>query len=408
MLNPLSLLLLFFLFAFEAIAQPPGCTFKKPLIHINFNSGDAPDVNTDIANYRRVEDDCPRDGHYSYTSSTSYCFRGDWLTLSEDHTPGDAGGNMMIVNSSYTAGPFFRAPLKGLKGSTTYEFALWLMNVCRISEKCPFPLLPNITVQLQTPSGGTVARFSTGEVARRNEPHWTRYRAAFTTPPGQTALLLTLVNNAPGGCGNDFAMDDITVWECVKTVPVLASAPKTGGTPKLTVTDKRTPPVIQPSMKKTVSVSQKKEPLIIPATQRSAVIPALEKARTPRSVAQFIPAPPALTRRMNTTVKEIPIEAGEISIALYDNGEVDGDTVSIYHNNKLVVAHARLSQKPIKLNFAVDPSNPYHEVIMVAENLGTIPPNTSVMMVTAGAKRYQVFITSTEQKNGKVVFQLKE
>jgi hypothetical protein len=87
---------------------------------------------------------------------------------------------------------------------------------------------------------------------------------------------------------------------------------------------------------------------------------------------------------------------------------VDSDTVSIYHNNKLVVAHARLSQKPITLRIAVDGANPYHEVIMVAENLGTIPPNTSVMMVTAGTKRYQVFITSTEQKNGKVVFQLKE
>jgi hypothetical protein len=45
---------------------------------------------------------------------------------------------------------------------------------------------------------------------------------------------------------------------------------------------------------------------------------------------------------------------------------------------------------------------------MVAENLGSIPPNTSLMIVTTATKRYQVFISSTEQKNGKVVFDLKE
>jgi hypothetical protein len=45
---------------------------------------------------------------------------------------------------------------------------------------------------------------------------------------------------------------------------------------------------------------------------------------------------------------------------------------------------------------------------MVAENLGSIPPNTSLMIVTAGTKRYEVFISSSEQKNAKVVFDLKE
>jgi hypothetical protein len=67
----------------------------------------------------------------------------------------------------------------------------------------------------------------------------------------------------------------------------------------------------------------------------------------------------------------------------------------------------RLSQKPISLTITVDPSQPHHEMIMVAENLGSIPPNTSVMVITTTRNRYEVFISSTEQKNAKVVFDLK-
>ena len=41
---------------------------------------------------------------------------------------------------------------------------------------------------------------------------------------------------------------------------------------------------------------------------------------------------------------------------------------------------------------------------MVAENLGRIPPNTSLMIVEAGEQRFEVRITSTEQKNAVVRF----
>ena len=107
-------------------------------------------------------------------------------------------------------------------------------------------------------------------------------------------------------------------------------------------------------------------------------------------------------------VKQIETEAGEIRLDLYDNGEIDGDTVSIYHNNTLLVSQARLSQKPITISINVNAAQPHHELIMVADNLGSIPPNTSVMIITAGSKRYKVFISSTEQKNAKVVLNLKE
>ncbi len=53
------------------------------------------------------------------------------------------------------------------------------------------------------------------------------------------------------------------------------------------------------------------------------------------------PPPLVLKVRENALVKKIETEAGVIRINCYDNGDIDGDTVSIYHNNKLIKSHMR-------------------------------------------------------------------
>ena len=89
---------------------------------------------------------------------------------------------------------------------------------------------------------------------------------------------------------------------------------------------------------------------------------------------------------------------------LYDNGEIDGDTISVYLDGIPLVSNKGLSTSPITLQLEMDEDNAEHVLIMVAENLGRIPPNTSLMLVHDGDKRYQVSITSTEQKNAMVRF----
>jgi hypothetical protein len=74
----------------------------------------------------------------------------------------------------------------------------------------------------------------------------------------------------------------------------------------------------------------------------------------------------------------------------------------------LIVSRAGLSKKPISFKIKVDAMQSHHELIMVANNLGSIPPNTSLMVITAGNKRSEVFISSSEQKNAKLVIDLKE
>jgi len=114
---------------------------------------------------------------------------------------------------------------------------------------------------------------------------------------------------------------------------------------------------------------------------------------------------PETTRsRENNLVKTLVVNNEEVTIRLYDNGEVDGDTISVYLDGKPVLSNKGLSTVPITLKLKLDESNPEHVVVMVAENMGRIPPNTSLMIVQDGDNRYQVSITSTEQKNAMVRF----
>jgi hypothetical protein len=104
-------------------------------------------------------------------------------------------------------------------------------------------------------------------------------------------------------------------------------------------------------------------------------------------------------------VRTISVTSPEVIINIYDNGTIDHDTISVYLDNKLIVSHQMLTTNPITVKLKMDDTgNDYHELIMVAENLGDIPPNTSLMVVKAGDKQQEVRITSTEQKNAMVIF----
>lgn len=120
-----------------------------------------------------------------------------------------------------------------------------------------------------------------------------------------------------------------------------------------------------------------------------------------------IAAPAILKTRENKLVQSLVVSDPNVLVKLYDNGEIDDDTISVYLNNRLVLSHQRLSASPIKLNFTME-DDEEQELTMVAENLGRIPPNTSLMIVEAGDQRFQVRITSSEQNNAVVRFRYKK
>ncbi|MEO5998099.1 MAG: hypothetical protein ABIN89_15245 [Chitinophagaceae bacterium] len=103
-------------------------------------------------------------------------------------------------------------------------------------------------------------------------------------------------------------------------------------------------------------------------------------------------------------IHEIVVDTGEIRLDFYDNGLIDGDSISVRINNKIVLTHQKLGADPITLFTRIEPKSTFQEVEIIAENLGTIPPNTALLIVTAGKKRYELFLTSAEKKTAKVRF----
>ena len=103
-------------------------------------------------------------------------------------------------------------------------------------------------------------------------------------------------------------------------------------------------------------------------------------------------------------IQEIHVDTGTLKLDFYDNGEIDGDTISVMHNNNVVVSHQRLALKPITVEIIVDLDHREQEITMIGENLGSIPPNTALLIVTAGRKRYKLFLSSNGKKNAQVRF----
>jgi hypothetical protein len=185
-----------------------------------------------------------------------------------------------------------------------------------------------------------------------------------------------------------------------KTTPKTNPTTKktTSATKKATSTTKKT---TTPVKQNTTTVKTK--PVIInPKTDSTKKItqPDIKNPVT----AKKIITPEVLRTRENALAQTITVNTEQVTIKLYDNGEIDDDSISVFVDKQLKLSHKRLSTSPIVLTLDFDASDTEHEVVMVAENLGRIPPNTSLMVITAGDKRYQVQITSTEQKNAMVRF----
>ncbi|HEY5406262.1 MAG TPA: gliding motility-associated C-terminal domain-containing protein [Ginsengibacter sp.] len=205
----------FFSFLYSNIASAQLCqgSLGDPVVDITFGSGSNPGAPLgNTTNYTYAANDCPNDGFYTIANSTSNCFGSSWHTLTEDHTPGDVNGYMMIVNASYTPGDFFVKTVDGLCPNTTYEFAAWMYNVLQPFACNGQGIKPNITFNIETTSGTVLQSYQTGDIPESSD--WAQYGFFFSTPVGISSVVLRMTNNAPGGCGNDILLDDITFRAC--------------------------------------------------------------------------------------------------------------------------------------------------------------------------------------------------
>lgn len=147
----------------------------------------------------------PDDGFYTITNSTArWGFKfPTWIDLEDNSS--DPNGYMMVVNASFTPGLFYNQLVEGLCENTLYEFSADIINI--VGASAPDHIEPNIDFLLDN-----IAQFSTGNVPQ--DEAWHSYGFTFTTDPGQTSIQLSLRNNAPGGNGNDLALDNISFRAC--------------------------------------------------------------------------------------------------------------------------------------------------------------------------------------------------
>jgi hypothetical protein len=190
----------------------------------------------------------------------------------------------------------------------------------------------------------------------------------------------------------------------------------------------RTPLETRPAEKNTVKTIPQKKPAVTkpkyiapksnkPVTARPHVKtkpPVVKKDETTKDVRSEIPdikntqsiTSPATKYepRRKDILKTIPIVQPTFKVDFYDNGEIDGDSITVFYNNRIVLSHKMLTTKPISLTLSLDENVKENIITMYADNLGTIPPNTALMIVTDGDKRYEVRISSDTEKSGSVIF----
>lgn len=134
-----------------------------------------------------------------------------------------------------------------------------------------------------------------------------------------------------------------------------------------------------------------------------------------KAVAALPPKPPtqppaklsadtALTTRDNVLLQTYRITKPDILLEVFDNAQIDGDRISIYHNGQLIVQNQTLQKEPITYSVRATAASREHTFVMIAENLGRIAPNTALMRITAGGQSYRLSVRTDLSTNAKIVF----
>ncbi len=189
-----------------------------PIFTETFGSGTnyGPQLPAGTTTYNFIGNSGPQDGQYSIGRNT---FSYGW-NLPSDHTS-DTNGKCLIVNASFSEGEFYRTTVAGLCEVTTYEFSSWLINILPNSGCGGNGIPVNVKFEIwDNTDTNLLASGDTGNIFGTSAPTWNQYGLVFQTLVGQTSVILKMINNGSGGCGNDLAIDDIVFKTCGDYVSV--------------------------------------------------------------------------------------------------------------------------------------------------------------------------------------------
>ena len=206
-----------------------------------------------------------------------------------------------------------------------------------------------------------------------------------------------------------------TMKECMETFkPTVKPLPKITPLPKTINPIENKPsenpiPKLTPAPKKDIPVL-KKQPEItkikpLPPVEKTPVI---KDTIVTKSTIKVNTLPPTTNGRIDKELRRIVVHDKKIKLNIYDNGTIDGDTVSIYYNGRAILKNKGLTANPLVVEVELDENIAMHSIVLFAENLGSIAPNTAlVIFTTSDGKRYELYSSATLQQNAAIVFEYK-
>ncbi len=298
-------------------------------------------------------------------------------------------GDSLTGTSYYytSANNFWRYSIKGYFDTTDNSVVWWDDQL--IEEKSAKSLLakrpasPHISNADFNCPGGT-KMYLTGKAALKEKPN--QQDAAVDLQKFITPFFRDewdyVIDNYTVGANDPYLIDSIGKLAFTRPVPVI---------------EKPQPPREEVAM-------QPQKPVFIPAPTPK---PSIQK--TPKPVNEPVVSAPLTNEqkfrtRTRQLVQEIPLTGDSLELRFYDNAEIDGDSIAVFFNDKMLAQHIRLSETAFIIKLPVAAMQPTNDLVMVAENLGSIPPNTSLMIAMVDGRRYEARLASTENSSAVIRF----
>lgn len=193
--------------------------------------------------------------------------------------------------------------------------------------------------------------------------------------------------------------------EEVKAVAVNKPAVKAGETKPTTVIEKKETATV----KANTAAPEKIKPLKPEVVEKSIQPPAGKIIKpVPEKSTAILQAAVDLQNRTIETIQSVNYQSDSLVLTLYDNGEVDGDTVSVLMNGEVIMPKVGLTTNAVRKTIYTRDLPDSVQIVMYAETLGSLPPNTGLLIVNDGTDRYEIRFSGDLKKNAAIVFRRKD
>jgi gliding motility-associated-like protein len=208
-INLRHIFFLFFSFPLLLSAQLWNGNLGLPIVNIDFGSGQGQALPSNETSFS-YSSGCPAPGTYSIEHFLFGCATGTWIQLTGDHTR-NHDGNYMLVNAANSPGTVIEKTITDLCGNTTYQLSAFISSALNALACEGNPVLPNLTLSMETASGTVLASSITGDIPVTDSKQWVEYGVYYTMPEIPVPLVIKITSTTSGSCGSVFILDDITL-----------------------------------------------------------------------------------------------------------------------------------------------------------------------------------------------------